>query len=167
MTMKSCEISWRLKKLTVLALLIRKPYVRILQGVPLSILHLRLLHVILIFIVGHIWDIPPQNESICSACSVKWLGAKWASRRSISILSQPSISWRIDNDTQDWINKLAQVCLRSWNLKSLMSALSSPTFHALLSSTCIFPTAGLNVPSGRVAALVCTNTHRELFPIFP
>ena len=97
-------------------------------------------------------------SSIFLACSVKWLGARWAYLRTISLDSHPPISWSTDNGTPDGINLLARVCLRSWKRKFSTPARRQADSHAVLLSMCIFLTAGVDVPSARLAALVCTPT---------
>ena len=105
-------------------------------------------------------------SSIFLACSVKWLGARWAYLRTISMDSHPPISWSTDNGTPDWISQLAQVCLRSWKRKSSIPARRQADSHDVLLSMRIFLTAGVDVPSARLAALVCTNTHLWCLPIW-
>ena len=63
------------------------------------------------------WDVfgtqVPKIVSICLACSIEWLGAKWAYLLTISTDSQPPISCRTESRTPDWISQLAHVC-RKW-----------------------------------------------------
>lgn len=60
--------------------------------------------------------------------------------------------------TQTKAKHLAMI-MRSWKRKSSIPARRQADSHDVLLSMRIFLTAGVDVPSARLAALVCTNTH--------